>query len=99
MLGFLPHTNMAIIESAKKAIRSSARKRAFNVVRKDAISSFVKQYKKLVADKKTAEALAFFPKVQQAIDKAVKTNYIKRNTAARKKSRLLAMVKKATAKV
>lgn len=88
---------MAIIDSAKKAIRSSARKRAFNVVRKETMNGSIKQLKRLLKDKKVKEARAFFPTVQQAIDKAVKTNYIKANTAARKKSRLVALVKKATA--
>lgn len=85
---------MAIIQSAKKAIRSSARKRAFNTVRKNAVSNSVKQLKKLIKENKIKEARAYFPTVQQAFDKAVKTNYLKANTASRKKSRLSALIKR-----
>lgn len=88
---------MAIIDSAKKAIRSSARKRAFNVVRKEAVAGLVKQLKRLLKDGKVKEARALFPQVQQAYDKAVKTNYLKANTASRKKSRLVALIKKTAA--
>lgn len=88
---------MAIIQSAKKAIRSSARKRAYNTVRKNAIATSVKQLKKLLKDNKVKEARAYFPTVQQAFDKAVKTNFIKANTASRKKARLAALVKRTVA--
>jgi small subunit ribosomal protein S20 len=84
---------MPIIKSAKKALRSSKRKRIFNLKRKDTISKSIKTFKKLVLDKKSSEAKALFPKVQKALDKAVKTKYIKKNNASRKKSRLSAMLK------
>jgi len=86
---------MAIIESAKKAIRSSTRKRAFNTVRRSAVLSATKKLKRLLKTGKIDEAQKFFREVQQAIDKATKTNYIKKNTAGRKKSRLAALVRKA----
>lgn len=88
---------MAITTSAKKAIRGSARKRVFNLVRRDAVTGSIKQLKRLVKEGKVKEARALFPQIQKAIDKAVKTNYLKANTASRKKSRLSALVKKATA--
>jgi ribosomal protein S20 len=34
------------------------------------------------------------PKVQKILDKAAKTGYIKKNAASRKKSRIVAMIKK-----
>jgi len=85
---------MPIIESAKKQLRASKTKRVFNQRRKGAIDVVVKEIKKLLSDKKVAEAKALIPKMQKALDKAVKTNYIKLNTASRKKSRIVAMVKK-----
>lgn len=85
---------MPIIRSAKKALRSSKRKRFFNAKRKDAVYKSVKTFKKLVAEKKVTEAEKFFPTVQKALDKAVKTNYIKKNNASRKKSRLTSLLKK-----
>jgi small subunit ribosomal protein S20 len=86
---------MPITTSAKKALRGSAQKRIYNLRRKDAISDSMKKIKKLVSQKKIAEAKALLPVAYKAIDKAVKTNLIKKNTAARKKSRITALVKKA----
>lgn len=85
---------MPIIRSAKKALRSSARKRQFNLVKKNALNVAVKKIKKLVADKKRKEAEVYFKDVQKIIDKATKTGLIKKNTAARKKSNLVAAIKK-----
>jgi small subunit ribosomal protein S20 len=86
---------MPITTSAKKALRSSKRKRVFNQRKKDAISKVTKQVKKLVSEKKVKEARALMPQVQKIIDKSVKTGLLKANTAARKKSRISAMIKKA----
>jgi len=80
---------MPITSSAKKALRSSKRKRVFNLHRKDEMQSVIKQYKKLVSAKKTDEAQKLIPKLQKAIDKAEKRGLIKKNTASRKKSRLI----------
>lgn len=88
---------MAIIKSAKKAIRSSARKRTFNIRRKKTLSEVVKNFKKLVEAKKLEEAKKLIPNVYQAFDKAAKTGVIKANTASRKKSRLAALLAKKTA--
>ena len=49
----------------------------------------VKEYKKLILAKKTDEAQKLIPKLQKAIDKAEKSRLIKKNTANRKKSRLV----------
>lgn len=85
---------MAITSSAKKAIRASARKRVFNVRRKNAIVDVVKKIKRLIKEKKTKEAQTLLPLAYQAIDKALKTKYLKKNTAARKKSRLAKLINK-----
>ncbi len=85
---------MPITTSAKKALRGSARKRVFNIRRKTAMLDAVKDIKKLVAGKSRAEATKLLPSVYQAIDKAAKKGVIKANTAARKKSRISAMIKK-----
>lgn len=89
---------MPITSSAKKALRAGKRKHAYNLARKDTLNSIVKKVKKLVSEKKAKEALALLPEAYQAIDKAAKTNLIKDNTASRKKSRLSAMIKKASVK-
>lgn len=80
---------MPITSSAKKALRSSKRKRFFNLKRKNEMVNVVKEYKKLILAKKTNEAGKLVPKLQKAIDKATKRGLIKKNTAARKKSRLM----------
>ena len=79
---------MPITRSAKKALRVSKRKKVFNLRRKDAMNKAVKSVKK------TKEGLTA---AYKAIDKAMKKGVIKKNTAARKKSRLAKMLKKASA--
>jgi len=80
---------MPITDSAKKALRSSKRKRVFNLRRKGEMNNVVKEYKKLILAKKISEAEKLIPKLQKAIDKAKKRGLIKKNTASRKKSRLM----------
>lgn len=87
---------MPITKGAKKAVRSSARKRAFNDRRKRSMKESVKSVRKLVViSKNPTEARAKLSEAYQAIDKAAKRGVIKKNTAARKKSRLSALIKKA----
>jgi small subunit ribosomal protein S20 len=86
---------MAITSSAKKALRASKRKRVFNIAHRDAVSDVTKQVKKLAAAGNYAEAMKLLPTAYAELDKAAKTNFIKPNAAARKKSRLSALVKKA----
>ena len=86
---------MPITTSAKKALRGSQKKHVFNIRKKDQVSKTLKTFKKLVAGKKTAEAEKMFTQVQKVLDKAVKTGLLKKNTASRKKSRLVASLKKA----
>ncbi len=87
---------MAITSSAKKALRVSKRKRVFNMRRSDAMKTAIKSIRVLVAAKKASEAATFLPEAFRAIDKAAKTKYIKKNAASRYKSRLAALVKKAS---
>jgi len=87
---------MPIIKSAKKALRGSLRKREFNLRLKSNILQSTKKLKKFVAEKKAKEAKEAFVSVQKALDKAAKKGYIKKNAASRKKSRLVAMIKKIT---
>jgi small subunit ribosomal protein S20 len=86
---------MAITSSAKKAIRVSERKRVFNLRRRRTMAETVKAARASVGGESSAEALRA---AYQAIDKAAKGGIIKKNTAARKKSRLAKLLKKASAK-
>ena len=85
---------MSITKGAKKAHRSSLRKRVHNLRRKKVVSQSIKSFKKLVAEGNTKEAEMMLRQVQSALDKAVKGKTIKKNTASRKKSRLTKLVKK-----
>lgn len=88
---------MAITSSAKKAIRSAARKHVFNLRRKDALRTTTKLVKKSLVAKDPAGAEKLLPEAFSAIDKAAKRGIIKKNTANRKKARLAAAIKRAAA--
>jgi len=85
---------MPITKSAKKALRQSERKRIKNLQKKRKIKNLIKQIKILVSQKKIEEAKKLLPQVYKFLDKAAKTGLIKKNTAARKKSRITRLVSK-----
>ncbi|MBI2639665.1 MAG: 30S ribosomal protein S20 [Candidatus Sungbacteria bacterium] len=85
---------MPITKSAKKALRQSIKRRARNLKRKEEFKQAVKEVKKLVAAGKTKEAQLLIPKVYKALDKAAKTGAIKKNAAARRKSRIAKLIAK-----
>lgn len=85
---------MPITKSAKKALRGSQKKRSFNTAKKEQINKAIKEFKKLLGEKKLKEAKEMFPKVQKILDKSVKTGLIKANKAGRRKSRLSKLIKK-----
>lgn len=85
---------MPITSSAKKALRASMRKRVYNIRRKAVAEKELKAFRKLVAAKNKPGAEKSLSTLFQALDKAVKTGYIKPNTSARLKSRAAAALKK-----
>ncbi|MFC1734420.1 30S ribosomal protein S20 [candidate division KSB1 bacterium] len=85
---------MAITSSAKKANKASLNKQVFNIRRKRDLHDVMKEIASLISLKKGKEAQALLPKAYKAIDKAAKRGVIKENTASRKKSRLVAAIKK-----
>lgn len=85
---------MPITQSAKKALRQSIRRRLQNIARKDAYKKVVKEYRKLIESKDFEKAKALLPKAYKTLDKAAKTNSIKKNMASRLKSRLARLLKK-----
>ncbi len=87
---------MPITKSAKKVLRASARKKVFNDRRRRAMREAVKGVKKFVVEKKNKNAAELLPVAYKAIDKAAKRGIIKKNTAARKKSRLTLLVNKSS---
>ena len=83
---------MPITQSAKKAIRGSLRKKAFNDQRKKTMKEIIKKIEKVVKTDKV-EAAKMLSDAFQAIDKAAQKGVIKKNNAANKKSRLSKLVK------
>lgn len=89
---------MAITKGAKKAHRSSLKKRVYNIRRKVAMHDVVKEVRKHIGAGAVKEAAALMPQAYKAIDKAAKRGVIKPNTAARKKARLMGAVKRVEVK-
>jgi small subunit ribosomal protein S20 len=85
---------MPITSSAKKALRQNKKRRARNLTESRFLKSEIKSLKKLIAAKDKKGAVEFLPKVYKALDKSVKTNLVKKNTASRLKSRLTKVVSK-----
>ncbi|MBI2624818.1 MAG: 30S ribosomal protein S20 [Candidatus Nealsonbacteria bacterium] len=85
---------MPITKSAKKAIRQSLKRKAHNLVYKNKIKRLIKEVRKLVLGKKTDEAKKLLPALYKILDKAAKENVIKKNTSARRKSRITKMINK-----
>ena len=74
-------------QSAKKELRKMKKRAILNKVRRDAYKTLIKQAEKT----KAADVLKA---AQQALDKAARVGVIKKNTAARKLSRLMKRLKK-----
>ncbi|MEI9966429.1 MAG: 30S ribosomal protein S20 [Candidatus Moraniibacteriota bacterium] len=89
---------MPIKTSAKKYMRQSARRAQTNKIVKGVVKSAVRKTKEAAQAGNKSEAQEWFQKAQKSLDKAVSKNIMKKNTAARKKSRLSAMVKAAASK-
>ncbi len=75
-------------------MRSSRRKNSLNNERKIAFRVATRKVIDLMKENKLEEAQTAFIDAQKAIDKAAKNGIIKKNTAARKKSRLHRILRK-----
>jgi len=85
---------MPIIKSAKKALRQNRKRKTRNLSKKRKIKNLLKEVKGLVSQTKIEEAKKLLPQAYKILDKMTKTGIIKKNTAARKKSRLTKMIHK-----
>jgi len=88
---------MPNIRSAKKALRQSIRHRTRNLARQKALATAVKAFRKAVAASDLDTAQQLLSKVYQVADKVAKSGYIKKNAAARIKSRASNLLKRASA--
>ncbi len=81
-------------KSGKKTLRQELKRREYNRKKKSEIKNLKKQIVSLSKEEKTKEAIILLPKYYKAVDKAVKVGIIKKNTAARKKSRITKSLQK-----
>ena len=86
---------MPIKKNAKKYMRVTAHKTEKNKIVKGVVKSAIKKTREAIASGNIDDAQKYFREAQKALDKASEKNIIKKNTAANKKSRLNALVKKA----
>jgi len=83
---------MAIIKSAKKALRQNIKRRAKNTVYKESLKDLIRELKSLIEKKDVQAARNLLPRVYKALDKTAKVGVIKRNAADRNKSRLTKLI-------
>lgn len=81
-----------ITKSAKKALRQNKKRQKRNIGRKKSLKDIIKNIQVLISENKNEEALKLLPKAYKIIDKSAKTGLIKKNTAARKKSRMTKLI-------
>ena len=79
---------MANHASALKRYRQSEKRRLINSKNGSKLKTQLKRLKTVIAAKKVADAKGLLPETFSLIDKSVQKGVIKKNTAARYKSRL-----------
>lgn len=85
---------MPVTKSAKKALRQNVRRKTKNLGHKKKIKDLIKEVRTLVSTQKIEEAKKLLPQLYKSLDKAAKVGVIKKNRAARKKSRITKLVNK-----
>ena len=80
---------MPIKKAAFKQIRQTKKRTLRNKKVKDNLKYLIKKSRKLIEAKKKDEAKDWVVKTIKALDKAAQKKIIKKNTAARRKSRLM----------
>ena len=75
-------------------MRQSQKRRIKNLAKINAYKNAVKQFKKYIAAGNTEEAKKLLPRVYKKLDKAAKAGVIKKNKAARLKSRTTKLLKR-----
>lgn len=84
---------MANTVSSLKRVRITERRTEINRARRSKLRNQIRTLRRLIASKDAKGALAALPETFSVVDKAAKTGTIKKNTAARYKSRLTKHVK------
>lgn len=84
---------MPIIKSSKKSVKTDRKQTVANNVYTATVKNAIKNTEKLIANKDKEAAKEQLAKTIKAIDKAESKGLMKKNTAARQKSRLSKKVK------
>ena len=84
---------MANTYSALKRTRQTKRQTTVNRLRKSRLRHQIRSFRRLILDKDSKGAQAALPATFSMIDRSAKWGIIKKNTAARYKSRLQARLK------
>ena len=87
---------MANTISSIKRMRMTERKTAVNRMRRTRLRHGIRALRRAVEAKDTNAAQKLLPETYSLVDRAAKWGIIKKNTAARYKSRLTARIKKLT---
>jgi small subunit ribosomal protein S20 len=88
---------MANTVSSLKRVRMTARQTAINRMRKSRLRHQIRAMRRLLDQKDTSGANKMLPATFSLVDRAAKWGIIKKNTAARYKSRLTLHVRKLSA--
>lgn len=80
---------MPVTSAAAKALRQNSKARARNTAVKMKLKKLTVQLRKATDAKKTDQMKSLSAELIRSWDKAAKQNVVPRNTAARKKSRLM----------
>ncbi len=83
---------MAHKKAALKSMRQTKKRTTKNTAVKKTILFLKKQALKAVAKKDSSKAVEWYAKLQTTLDKASKSNILKKNTASRKKSRIMTKI-------
>lgn len=86
---------MPILKSSKKALKVSRRRRTENLRKISAYKSAIREVKSVLKSDQSKNPTELLKKAKRLIDKALKSNIIHKNKAARIKSRLAKNVSKA----
>jgi small subunit ribosomal protein S20 len=87
---------LANIKSAQKRWRQNIKRRARNRMLRSATRSYVRDARSAIEDGEVQESAEAVRQAISALDKAVSKGIIHRNNAARRKSRLMQRVNKAS---
>lgn len=83
---------MPILDAAKKYVKVTARKNAFNKKTKLTMKNAIRKVSDAILAKDRSGAEKLFVSAQKAIDKAMKKGILKKNTAARRKSGIVRQI-------